>query len=352
VAGLKVVTVVGARPQFIKAAAVSPRLRQVATEVLVHTGQHYDRELSGVFFEELHLPPPEVTLGVGSGSHGEQTGEMLKRLDPLLRAERPDWVLVYGDTNSTLAGALAAAKLGIPVAHVEAGLRSYNRAMPEEINRVVTDHLATRLYCPTAYARDNLAREGIHRGVVVTGDVMDETVHLVRDRPEVLRELGVTAGQYWLATVHRQENTDDPVRLDGILQALGTLPGTVVWPMHPRARERIVRFGLTARLQGMRVTEPQGYAASLTLIRHARAVLTDSGGVQREAAALGVPCYILRDETEWVDLVEAGQAVLVGTDPAVIRAAVGEERARGIPKNPVGQPSQRIVEDLVQGQEG
>jgi UDP-N-acetylglucosamine 2-epimerase len=341
------VTVVGAHPQFIKAAAVTPRLRARADELLVHTGQHYDPSLSDVFFEELSLPPPDVHLAVGSGSHGVQTGEMLARLDALLQRERPDWVLVYGDTNSTLAGALAAAKLAIPVAHVEAGLRSFNRAMPEEVNRVVTDHVATRLYCPTAYAAEQLKREGITEGVIVTGDVMDETVHLVQDDPTVLARIGVEDHGYVLATVHRQENTDDAERLRAILEGLGSLPWPVVLPLHPRTRERVARFGLHDALGRLRVLDPQGYRASLTLIRHARVVATDSGGVQREACALGVPCYVLREETEWVDLVENGQAVLVGADAARIRQAVilGPPKAR--PKTAVPDASRRIVEDLL-----
>jgi UDP-GlcNAc3NAcA epimerase len=348
-APLRIVTVVGARPQFIKAAAVSPRLRRRADEVLVHTGQHYDETLSAVFFRELGLPPPEVELGVGSGPHAVQTGEMLKRLDPVLDEVRPDWVLVYGDTNSTLAGALAAAKRGIPVAHVEAGLRSFNRAMPEEINRVVTDHLASRLYCPTAYAAANLAREGITAGVVVTGDVLDDAVRLVPDQPDVLAALGVATGTYYLATVHRQENTDDAARLLGIVAGLRDLPRPVVFPVHPRTRSRLVALGAWPPGGAVRVMEPVGYAASLTLVRHAAAVFTDSGGVQREAAALGIPCYVLRDETEWVDLVESGQAVLVGADPVRMREAVAAGRAVGRPRALADSPAERVVDDLVGG---
>jgi UDP-GlcNAc3NAcA epimerase len=346
VARLKVVTVVGARPQFIKAAAVTPRLRLVAEEVLVHTGQHYDAGLSQVFFDELRLPPPEVWLGVGSGSHGVQTGRMLEALDPVLERERPDWVLVYGDTNSTLAGALSAAKWGMRVAHVEAGLRSYNRAMPEEINRVLTDHLATRLYCPAPFAAQNLAREGITRGVVVSGDVMDDAVREVPRDQDLLPRLGLQPHRYYLATVHRQENTDRPERLTDILRGLRTLDGPVVWPLHPRTRDRIHRFGLEKHLARFRVLEPLGYRASLTLIEGARAVLTDSGGIQREAAALGVPVYVLRDETEWVDLVEDGRAVLVGTAPDRLLEAVREERARPRRRALDDSPADRVVADL------
>lgn len=344
-ARLKVVTVVGARPQFIKAAAVTPRLRRVADEILVHTGQHYDRELSAAFFEELGLPEPDVNLEVGSGSHGVQTGEMLRRLDPLLTGERPDWVLVYGDTNSTLAGALAAAKLGIPVAHVEAGLRSYNRAMPEELNRVLVDHLAQRLYCPSEAARENLRREGITDGVRVVGDVLDDALALVPDRPEVLAALGLGRGAYYLATVHRQENTDRPERLFGILRGLSRLDAPVVLPLHPRTAKRLAELGLEHPGAGIRVVAPQPYGATLTLVRHSRAVLTDSGGLQREAGALGVPCYVLRDETEWVELVASGRAVLVGTDPDRIVAAVRAGAARGRPGGGRGA-ADAIVRDL------
>jgi len=344
---LKVLTVVGARPQFIKAAVLSVPLRRVATEVLVHTGQHYDDELSQVFFDRLPLPRPDVMLAVGSGSHGQQTGEMLKRLDPLIAQEQPDWVLVYGDTNSTLAGALAAAKLDVPVAHVEAGLRSYRRAMPEEINRVVTDHLSSRLYCPAPFAARQLAQEGITEGVRVVGDVMDEALPLAGTAPEPwFAGLGIRARGYCLATVHRQENTDDPVRLSNIVSALNQLPLPVVWPMHPRTRAALAKFAI---VPGPRITvlDPVGYVESITLTRRAAAVLTDSGGVQREAGWLGVPCYILREETEWLDLVEAGQAVLVGHDPRRIVAAVAEHQAHASAKQPGTGIADAIVRDLV-----
>ncbi|MGC8489190.1 MAG: UDP-N-acetyl glucosamine 2-epimerase, partial [Clostridia bacterium] len=240
---LKVLTIVGARPQFIKASAVSPLLRARADEVLVHTGQHYDERLSEVFFQELQIPRPDIFLDAGSGSHGVQTGAMLAALDPVIQSVHPDWVLVYGDTNSTLAGALSAAKLHVPVAHVEAGLRSFNRAMPEEVNRVLTDHLASRLYCPTAAAVRNLEHEGIRDGVRLSGDVMDDAILRVPRDPAVLEGLGLEPGRYLLATVHRQENTDVVGRLAGILAALSRLPGPVVLPLHPRTRDRIARFG-------------------------------------------------------------------------------------------------------------
>ncbi len=347
VARLKVLTVVGARPQFIKASAVSPVLRERADEVLVHTGQHYDESLSQVFFDELAIPRPDVSLAVGSGAHGAQTGAMLQALEPVMSAARPDYVLVYGDTNSTLAGALAAAKLLVPVAHVEAGLRSFNRAMPEEINRVLTDHVSSRLYCPTENAVENLAREGITAGVRLTGDVMEDAIRRVVPDPALLGQLGLRPGAYRLATVHRQENTDAPERLAGILAGLGRIPAPVVLPLHPRTRERAERFGLTALLDALLVIPPQPYRASLTLIGQADAVLTDSGGVQREAAVLGVPVYVLREETEWVELLRDARAVLVGADPVRIEEAVRARRAR--PRARVldeDSPARRVVADL------
>jgi len=283
---MKIVTVIGARPQFIKASAVCPLVRQWHTEILVHTGQHYDAGMSTVFFRELGIPEPAVNLGVGSGSHGEQTGRMLAGLEKVLAVERPDWVLIYGDTNSTLAGALAAAKLDLPVAHVEAGLRSFKRKMPEEINRVVADHLARLLFCPSETAARNLAAEGITRGVHVVGDVMADAVARAADQSArastVLARLGLKSGQYLLATVHRAENTDDPARLDAILEALHALREPVVFPVHPRT----VKSLKPQRLQGnshVRFIEPVGYLDMVQLERSARLILTDSGGVQKEA---------------------------------------------------------------------
>lgn len=343
---MRVLTVVGARPQFIKAALVSPRLRQVAQEVLVHTGQHYDYELSELFFAELALPQPDHLLGVGSAPASVQTAAILERLYPVLVQERPDAVVVYGDTNSTLAGALAAAQAGIPLAHVEAGLRSYDRSMPEEINRVLTDHLAQALYCPTPAAVENLRREGIADGVVLTGDVMEAALARAHPSPELLRPHGIEPGSYFLATVHRQANADSPERLRGILAGLGRLPAPVLLPLHPRTRERIARFGLDVP-PNIQLLPPQGYRAMISLERYARAVLTDSGGVQREAAWLGVPVYVLRERTEWTELVESGQAVLVGTDPERILTAVEEGWAR--PQVNAGRPDpvEAIVADLV-----
>ncbi len=324
---MKVVTIVGARPQFIKAAAVSRELRRAHTEILVHTGQHYDHSMSGVFFEGLEIPAPDLNLEVGSGDHGAQTGAMLAGIEKVLKSAQPDWLLVYGDTNSTLAGALAAAKLHLPVVHVEAGLRSFNRRMPEEVNRVVADHLSRLLLCPSQVAVDHLAAEGIRQGVHIVGDVMLDVLNWARQRnqerpTEILSRLGVSAGGYLLATIHRSENTDDPVRLRNVFEALSSLRETVVLPIHPRTRKAIATAGL--KLGGnVRLIDPVGYCEMVAVSGNARLILTDSGGLQKESYWLGVPCVTLRDETEWVETVAAGWNTLVGADPARILQAVG-----------------------------
>ena len=301
-----VLTVVGARPQFVKAAPLSRALRRKVREVLVHTGQHYDREMSQDFFDELGIPGPDRHLGIGSGRHGEMTGRMLRALEETLLDVRPDLVVVLGDTNSTLAGALAAAKLGIPVAHVEAGLRSFDGRMPEEINRRLTDH-------------------GIRRGVHRVGDVMKDAVvqNLGRARRRPRPPAAARRGEYYLATVHRQENVDDRDRLRDIVSALERLPRPVVWPVHPRTRQRMERWRIRPR-GSVWLLPPVGYLDMLLLEEGARAVLTDSGGVQKEAFLLGRPCLTLRETTEWVETVEAGANRLVGTDPARIRRAVAQ----------------------------
>lgn len=331
---MKIVSVVGARPQFIKAAVVSHKLRGGHEEVLVHTGQHYDVALSDVFFQELDLPQPHHHLGVGSGTHGRQTGLMLEGLEEVLLREQPDRVLVYGDTNSTLAGALAAAKLGIPLAHVEAGLRSYNRAMPEEINRVLADHCADVLLCPTATAVQNLAREGIGEGVHLVGDIMYDSLlaHLprARQRWRIMERRRLASGSYVLATVHRPANTDDPHRLQAILLALGELGEPVLFPMHPRARLAMMSGDLEAAA-AVRIQEPVGYLDMLALEEHARVIVTDSGGVQKEAYLLGVPCVTLREETEWPETLVGGWNVLAGAEPERIVAAARRPRPQGSP---------------------
>ncbi|MBN1886751.1 MAG: UDP-N-acetylglucosamine 2-epimerase (non-hydrolyzing) [Thermoflexales bacterium] len=322
---LKIVTVVGARPQFVKAAPLSRILRRQHVEVLVHTGQHYDDSMSAVFFNELAIPLPDYNLGVGSGFQGAQTGEMMARIEQVLLKEQPDWVLVYGDTNSTLAGALAAVKLHMRVAHIEAGLRSFNRAMPEEVNRVLVDHISDLLLCPGQSPVDNLAAEGITRGVHVVGDVMVDALAFAVERASlsnVLARLHLTAGAYLLATVHRAENTDDPIRLGNILTAFSGIDETIVFPVHPRTRRMIETFDLKPVAQNLVWTEPLGYLDMIRLERSARLILTDSGGVQKEAYWLGVPCVTLRDETEWVETVQAGWNVLVGADAMRIVEAV------------------------------
>jgi UDP-N-acetylglucosamine 2-epimerase len=325
---LKIVSVVGARPQFIKAAPVSRALRaRGLTEVLVHTGQHYDHNMSALFFQELELPEPDFNLGVGSGPHGWQTGQMLIHIEKMLLEQRPDWVLVYGDTNSTLAGALAAVKLHIPVAHVEAGLRSFNRHMPEEHNRVLTDHAADLLFCPTQTAVDNLATEGVAQGVHLTGDVMYDAVlynsDLAETRSDVLARLGLTPKEYVLATVHRPQNTDDSVTLSAILSAFGELEGPVIFPAHPRTRAALERYRMEPP-GNVRLIDAVGYLDMLALEKYARLILTDSGGVQKEAYFFAVPCVTLREETEWVETAQAGWNLLAGSDPARIVAAARE----------------------------
>ena len=322
---MKIVSIVGTRPEFIQAAPVSRALRPRHREVLVHTGQHYDYEMSAVFFEQLGLPPPDYNLGVGSGPHGWQTGQMLARLEEVMLKEKPDWVLVRGDTNSTLAGALAAAKLHIPVGHIEAGLRSFNRWMPEEINRVVVDHVSDLLFCPTSTAVENLAAEGITEGVHLVGDVMYEAIlynlPLAEAQSDVLTRLGLSPEGYLLLTIHRAENTDIRENLEAILEAVNRLREPVLFPAHPRTRNRLNEVGWRPTPY-VRVVEPQSYFDMLVLEKHARLILTDSGGIQKEAYCLGTPCITLREQTEWVETVEVGWNKLVGAHTDRIVEAV------------------------------
>ncbi|HEX6391754.1 MAG TPA: UDP-N-acetylglucosamine 2-epimerase (non-hydrolyzing) [Solirubrobacteraceae bacterium] len=325
---MKVVTVIGNRPQFVKAAAVSRLLRAQADELLVHTGQHHDDELSTVFIEELGVPRPECELGIHGGTNTAQTARMLTALEPLLRDERPDKVLVYGDTNSTLAGALAAAQAQIPVAHVEAGMRSFDRRMPEELNRVVTDELSDLLLCPSQTAVDNLTREHVAGRVELVGDVMVDIALLFQPRAKAddvpLREAGVQAGEYVLVTAHRAGNVDDPQRLRRLVDLLLALPLPVVLPLHPRTGARLDAAGWLDEVAGaahISLTPPLGYLAFTALLTKARAMLTDSGGVQKEAYLAGVPCITLRDTTEWTETVASGWNVLVDLDrPAALAA--------------------------------
>lgn len=356
---MRILTVLGARPQFIKAAVVSRAITDYAdmTEIMVHTGQHFDFGMSDIFFEELQIPRPTHHLGISGGSHGEMTGAMLAGVEQVILRERPDWVLVYGDTNSTLAGALAAAKLHIPVAHVEAGLRSFNRRMPEEINRILTDHCADLLLTPTDMATQHLRREGMPAGrIVQVGDVMyDAALHfgelaLISGRGA--QAFALEPGGYVLATVHRQENTDDPFRLAAIVGALAEVAEElpVILPLHPRTRQRMMQHGLDQMLGKVRLVDPLGYLDMVGLQRDAAVIATDSGGVQKEAFFQGVPCVTLRDETEWMELVEAGWNRLAPPADAhglanVILSARGWRGAAVTPYGD-GRASQAIVQAL------
>jgi len=372
---MKIATIIGARPQFIKAAAVSRAIQTVNKkkkkihEILVHTGQHYDYPMDRVFFEELDLPQPHYHLGVGSGSHARQTGMMLERIEAVLQKEKPGAVLVYGDTNSTLAGALAAAKLNIPVAHVEAGLRSYNRRMPEEINRLLTDHLSTFLFCPTAQSVQNLLKEGIRNGkgkiVKNVGDVMYDSIlyysKIAEKKSTILEGFGVQNPQsairnpqYYLVTLHRAENTDDPKRLQSILKALNEIgkDAPVILPLHPRTRKMMGIHRLSIKARGVKMIDPVSYLNMLMLEKHARAILTDSGGVQKEAYWFGVPCITLRNETEWVETVKRGWNVLVGAETERIIEGVHEAMRKVLPRKEPnvfgnGKASGKIVDFLI-----
>lgn len=332
----KVLTIVGARPQFIKAAAVSREILRHPgriEEVMVHTGQHYDSNMSQVFFDELQIPAPSYNLEIGGGSHGAMTGRMLEGIERILVDEQPDWVLIYGDTNSTLAGALAAAKLHIPVAHVEAGLRSFNMHMPEEINRIVADRVSSLLLCPTERAVENLLREGRVEGVCNVGDVMFDVAlyyrEQARSQSHILEQLCLEAGQYALATCHRAENTDDARRLGEIMAAFCDIAQhmPVVLPLHPRTRKMLHHHGLTSHLKSLQVVEPLSFLDMLALEQSAKVILTDSGGVQKEAYFCGVPCITLRDETEWVETVQLGFNQLVGAHRAAIVMAAENSAA-------------------------
>jgi UDP-GlcNAc3NAcA epimerase len=367
---MKIVTILGARPQFIKAAPVSQAFQAAGCdEFILHTGQHYDAALSQVFFDELGLPSPRANLEVGSGTHAQQTGQMLAGIEAVLIEEKPDWALVYGDTNSTLAGALAAVKLHIPVAHVEAGLRSFNRQMPEEHNRVLTDHCADLLLCPTQTAVGNLIREGLMNGVWV-GDVMYDAAlifsELAGRRSTILSDLALTPKSYYLATIHRAYNTDDPDRLSELLATLSILDLPVVFPLHPRTRAKINEFSLSERIApmvaqspplkndtevaGLKLVPPVSYLDMLVLEQNARMILTDSGGVQKEAYFFAVPCITLRPETEWIETVQAGWNRVVDTDSIQILWAVRQAIWPDSPPPPVfgdGHAASHIVKRML-----
>jgi UDP-GlcNAc3NAcA epimerase len=338
---VRVASIVGARPQFIKLAPVSAALRQLHQEIIIHTGQHYDYRMSAQFFDELAIPVPDYNLEVGSGSHAVQTARMLESLEQVLMREHPDRVMVYGDTNSTLAGALVAAKLHIPVAHVEAGLRSFNRTMPEEVNRVVTDHLSDRLFCPTETACMHLESEGITQGVEVVGDVMYDMLLQVQPELEararsLLSTYGVSPHGYLLLTVHRPANTDDSDAMGRIVQALNRLDMPVIFPLHPRTSKLIKKYDITWG-NHIRFIEPVGYLDMLALEKSAHRVLTDSGGVQKEAFLLGVPCVTLREETEWIETVESGWNILAGCRTNAILEAVNRPEPDVCVINPFGK---------------
>jgi UDP-N-acetylglucosamine 2-epimerase (non-hydrolysing) len=334
---MKILSVVGARPQFIKAFAVSKELRTEHEEVLVHTGQHYDEELSDVFFEKLNIPQPDYNLGVGSGSHGEQTGEMLIRLEELIADETPDFVLLYGDTNSTLAGMIAGTKMDTKVAHVEAGLRSHNREMPEEINRVLTDHGSDLLLAPSPTAVDQLSAEGRDGMTVETGDVMYDALLAVRDRvgedSAVLERYSLSEGEFILSTVHRAENTDSRERLEAIFEALSDASLPVILPLHPRTESSLKEYGLWEYAnEHIKLVEPLDYLDFVCLMDTAERIVTDSGGIQKEAFFLDTFCVTMRDETEWTETVDAGWNTLVGADRDSISVALDRDWERPVEK--------------------
>ncbi|MCL0040373.1 UDP-N-acetylglucosamine 2-epimerase (non-hydrolyzing) [Thermodesulfovibrionales bacterium] len=384
---LKIASVVGARPQFVK---IAPLCREFSKKdnvkhIIIHTGQHYDYEMSKVFFDELGIPEPNYHLGVGSGTHGYQIGEMLKRAEEVLLKEKPGWVLVYGDTNSTLAGALAAIKLysegaGIPVAHIEAGLRSYNKKMPEEINRVLTDHISTILFCPTKTAVKNLEKEGLMNianngkliddfillpqllslpAVLNVGDIMYDamlmSLEIAEKRATILETCNLSSKGYYLATVHRAENTDNKEHLTGIVEALIEISKDkpIIWPIHPRAKKQLEKYSFKIQNSKFKIISPLSYFDMLILEKNAHKILTDSGGIQKEAYWLKVPCVTLRDETEWVETVEAGWNVLAGADKKKIIEAVfhfsfnSTQELSAAPYGD-GQAAERIVEILFQ----
>jgi UDP-N-acetylglucosamine 2-epimerase len=356
---MRILTIIGNRPQFVKAAAVSRLLRERHDELIVHTGQHYDDELSRIFFEELGVPAPDRQLGAGSGTNTAQTARILAALEPLFGELRPDVALVYGDTNSTLAGALATAQASVPLGHVEAGMRSFDRSMPEELNRVLTDHASDLLLCSTETAVANLEREGVRGEIALVGDVMADVSLAFRDiaeeRSDALAERGLSAGSYLVVTAHRAGNVDEPDRLLRLVELLEALPPPVVFPLHPRTRERLEAAGLLNRLSGadgIDLCPPLGYLDFLKLARHARAILTDSGGVQKEAYLLGVPCVTLRDRTEWVETVDAGWNVLVDLDLGAALDAIERNPPRERPELYGAGKAAELVRDTLSAYTG
>lgn len=351
---MKIMTVIGARPQFIKAAAVSRKLRENDEEILVHTGQHYDKNMSEVFFSELEIPQPDYNLSIGSGGHGYQTGNMLIKIEEILLKEKPDCMLIYGDTNSTIAGALAASKLLIPVAHIEAGLRSFNMSMPEEQNRILTDHISKYLFAPTQTAVDNLEKESVVGEVFNVGDVMyDAVLHfgeMAEKKTDIVERLGLEKNGYILATIHRAENTNDINRMTSITQALTESGKNIVLPLHPRTRKYMADYGLTFG-DNIKIIEPVGYLEMLMLEKNSEKIVTDSGGVQKEAFFLGKPCITLRDETEWVETVENGWNTIVGCNKEKILSAIKNfmPNTERINHFGDGNAAQQIVDILNEG---
>ncbi|MCS0790798.1 UDP-N-acetylglucosamine 2-epimerase (non-hydrolyzing) [Cytobacillus firmus] len=326
---MKFLTVIGARPQFIKAAPVSRELRKNHHEIYIHTGQHYDKNMSDIFFEELNIPKPDYHLNVGSASHGRQTADMLAGIEEIILDEKPDYLLVYGDTNSTVAGAMAAAKLHIPVIHIEAGLRSFNKKMPEELNRIMTDHISEFLFCPTNTAVKNLTNENITENVFNVGDVMYDAVkynqQLSEEKSSILKDLGLKKKDYYLITVHRAENTDNEKNIKNIIAAFSKIEGKKVWPIHPRTKNIIKNLGIDLdSVPELLVIDPVGYLDILSLESNATKIITDSGGIQKEAYFLQVPCITLREQTEWIETLEDSANILTGTDPEKIQDAIAE----------------------------
>ena len=352
---MQIITIIGARPQFIKAAAVSRAITNYGTairEQIIHTGQHYDSNMSDVFFEELAIPEPKFNLGIGGGTHGQNTGRMIEAIENILLNEKPDAVLVYGDTDSTLAGAIAATKIQLPIIHIESGLRSFNRRMPEEINRILTDHASDFLFTPTSIASDNLSREGIPRQrIFLVGDVMLDSTKLFGEisdrRSNMVEALGLSPKKYVLATIHRKESTDDKRTLTSIVQGIGCSSEQIIGPIHPRTKNRIEQMGLSIP-SNITFIEPVGYLDMLQLEKHARLIATDSGGIQKEAYFHGIPCLTVRSETEWTELVDAGWNVLA--NPNDFHQITQALKTHDIPPNSSelmygdGKASEKIIE--------
>jgi UDP-N-acetylglucosamine 2-epimerase len=350
---MKIMSIIGARPQFVKCASMSREIRKSHDEILVHTGQHYDQKMSEIFFNELGIPEPDYNLGIGSTTQGKQTGKMLAEIENLLINEDSDIVLVYGDTNSTIAGSLAASKLQIPVAHVEAGLRSFDKTMPEEINRILTDHVSDLLFCPTRTAVKNLENEGITEGVHNVGDVMVDAlqynIKVADDKSTILDDLDMHHKDFIVATVHRASNTDSIANLSSIVKAFCSVDANIVFPVHPRTEKYLRQYGLWDKLcEHVNVTSPVGYLDMLKLMSNSKKILTDSGGVQKEAYMLGVPCITMRDNTEWVETVDDGMNVLVGADCTMIMDAINGFECSDVKGNAFGNGDacERICEIL------